>query len=139
MMSKVSEQHSVKIIVEEFICALEALDFEAIEAFLHDDCVYKNVPFHTANGKDHVLRDLQAMMKRVNFFDVEMLSIAENGDTVLTERIDTLGGKFFKAEIELMGIFVIRDGLIVEWRDYFDWSTAGCRFLKGMLSKVFSS
>jgi limonene-1,2-epoxide hydrolase len=134
-----SAEDSVEVILEYFIDALENLDFEALANLLHEDCVYKNVPFHTAKGKNNVLRDLKAMAKRINFFNVEMISLAVNKNTVLTERIDTLGGKFFKAEIELMGVFVIRDGLIIEWRDYFDWSTAGGRFLKGMFSKVFSS
>ena len=96
------------------------------------------MPFHTAKGKNNILRDLKGMMKRIDFFDVEMINIAVNESVVLTERIDTLGGKYFKVEIELMGVFVVSDGLIIEWRDYFDWSNTGGRFLKGMFSKMFS-
>ena len=53
--------------------------------------------------------------------DWEVLSIAENGDKVLTERVDNFvmaGGK--NVSLPVMGVFQIRDGKICLWRDYFD-------------------
>lgn len=131
------EKTSIKI-VEEFLAALSAFEIDNAAELIHEDCIYKNVPFHKEEGKEKVVRVLKVMMKRLEVFDVEMIHIAANGNVVLTERIDTLGGNFFKADIHLMGAFVIEDGKIIEWRDYFDWSSSGGRFLKGVFGKIFS-
>ncbi len=131
------EKAAIKI-VEEFLGALSDFEFEDAAVLVHENCVYKNVPFHTEEGKERVVGVLRTMMKRMTLFDVKMIHIAANGNVVLTERIDSLGGKFFKADINLMGAFVVEEGKIIEWRDYFDWSSSGGRFLKGIFGKVFS-
>ena len=54
----------------------------------------------------------------------EIISIAENGNKVLTERLDEFdlpGGKH--VSVPVMGTFEIRDGRIAAWRDYFDLAT----------------
>ena len=53
---------------------------------------------------------------------VENLAVAAAGNKVLTERIDHLVNAEGKTtmSIPLMGIFVVEDGRITEWRDYFD-------------------
>lgn len=126
-------------IVEDFLAALSAFEMDQAADMLHENCVYQNVPFHHEEGKKKVIGVLKTMMKRLNIFEVQMLHIAVNDNVVLTERIDTLGGKLFQADIDLMGVFVIEDGKIIEWRDYFDWSSSGGRFLKGMFGKLLSS
>ncbi len=124
--------------VEQFLDYLEDLNLDAAMELVSQDCVYRNMPFHTARGKERIARDLKAMMARVTEFDVEMLHIASDGETVLTERIDTISAGKVSAGIELMGVFVVRDGLITEWRDYFDWSSTGGRFIKGAVSGLLS-
>ena len=125
-------------VVEQFFKACEELDFDTAFTFIAQNCVYKNMPFHTAQGKERVQRDLTAMGKLLTQFDVEMVNIAVNGNVVLTERIDTLAGRFFKADLALMGVLVVEDGKITQWRDYFDWSASSGIFAKSMLRKIFS-
>lgn len=135
-MTNVSESIDSKTVVENFIEKLEQLDIDAALDMMSEDCVYKNMPFHTANGKDRIRRDLSAMMARVTNFEVEMIHIASDGEVVLTERIDTIETGRISAGIELMGVFVVRNGQITEWRDYFDWTSSGGRFMKSALSSL---
>ncbi|HVL00313.1 MAG TPA: limonene-1,2-epoxide hydrolase family protein, partial [Dongiaceae bacterium] len=93
--------------------------------------------FHTARGKRNVVKAFQAMGKAVTEFKVDMLNIATNGNVVLTERVDTLGGKYFRAELPIMGVFVVKDGKITEWRDYFDWSLSFGKFVGSLFSSPF--
>lgn len=53
---------------------------------------------------------------------MDLLSIAQDGDKVLTERVDHLLGKDGEVQnaIPVMGIFEVREGKIVAWREYFD-------------------
>ena len=124
-------------VVEEFFAACSAFDFDAALDMIDDSCIYKNVPFHTAKGKDRVVRDLSSMAKAMNQFDVEMVNIATNGNVVLTERIDTIGGRLFKMDIPLMGVFVVQNGKISEWRDYFDWSSIFGKMAGSLFTKPF--
>jgi limonene-1,2-epoxide hydrolase len=47
-------------------------------------------------------------------------NVAEDGDAVLTERVDVLTANGIAAPVPVMGTFEVRDGRIVAWRDYFD-------------------
>ena len=106
-------------IVRRFIAAWNANDIEAVVDWLHPQVRYHNVPLEPINGREAV----RAYLKSIGAFDWvdwKLLAIAADGDTVLTERIDEfgIGGRHIK--LPLMGAFEIRDGLIREWRDYFD-------------------
>lgn len=131
------EVQDPQAVVEQFFDACRDLNFERGITFIDEDCVYKNIPFHTARGKKSINRAMTAMQKTINVFDVEMIHISANGEVVLTERIDTVGGRFFNAEIPLMGVFVVKNGKITEWRDYFDWSFVFGRMGKSLFRNPF--
>jgi limonene-1,2-epoxide hydrolase len=48
---------------------------------------------------------------------------AVNGDTVFLERTDRHQLARGWVELPVVGVFVVREGRIVEWRDYFDFAT----------------
>ncbi len=124
-------------IVEDFLNASCALDIDAALELIDDNCVYQNVPYHTARGKKNIVKALQGMGKAMTQFDVEMLHIVANGEVVMTERVDTLGGRFFNVRLPVMGIFVVKNGKITEWRDYFDWSLSFGKFFGSLFSSPF--
>ena len=133
----VMEFHDPQSVVESFFSACSNFDYDRAMTFVGEDCVYKNVPFHTARGKERIRRDLSGMERALNLFEVEMINIAVNGNVVLTERIDTLGGRFFKVALPIMGVLVVEDGKITEWRDYFDWSFAMGKVSKSIFTNPF--
>jgi limonene-1,2-epoxide hydrolase len=100
------------------------MDMESAAELLAEDCVYQNVPYHEAIGKERIQRDFARLSKPVTEFQVDMINVAVNGNTVLTERMDTFIGKGFRSELPVMGVFVVENGQITEWRDYFDWTFA---------------
>jgi len=52
----------------------------------------------------------------------ELINLAVNGNTVLTERIDVQIDPDGKEvlRVPIMGVFKVENGQIVEWRDYWD-------------------
>lgn len=104
--------------VETFIARINAMQTESALALLADDVVYDNVPMPTIHGRDAA----RAFLAQLPYDAAEWIvhAIAAHGDTVLTERTDRfhLGGKWL--EIRVMGAFVVQDGQITHWRDYFD-------------------
>ena len=106
-------------IVMSFIDAWNNMDWDAATALLTDDIVWDNVPMETIKGKETVDAAMRGMAPEA--VDWVVLSIAENGEKVLTERIDNFdmpGGK--RVELPVMGTFIITNGKISLWRDYFD-------------------
>jgi limonene-1,2-epoxide hydrolase len=107
-------------IVKDFIAAWNENDIDKACDMMAEDIFYHNIPMAPITGREASRAMLKGMgeMEAVNW---ELLAIAENGEVVMTERIDGFtfkGGK--KIALPLMGIFRIRNGQIVEWKDYFD-------------------
>ncbi|WP_299194003.1 limonene-1,2-epoxide hydrolase family protein [uncultured Erythrobacter sp.] len=113
------EQQMPEAIVRAFVAAWHGPDLDRVCALLGEDVAYHNIPMEPLNGKPAV----ESYLRSAGPFeesDWELLHIAAAGEHVLTERVDRMrvGGK--SIALPLMGIFRVKDGLIREWRDYFD-------------------
>jgi limonene-1,2-epoxide hydrolase len=112
--------------VQSFIAAWKAPQgfYKAVGEFFTPNCLYENVGLSKTLGPVEARAFLDEFAKALPFvsIDVDMLSMAATGDTVLTERVDHLKGADGKTlvSIPLMGIFKLHGGKIAEWRDYFD-------------------
>lgn len=109
-----------KQIVRDFCTTWESLDKKRILDAFTEDAVYHNMPLPPAKGKDAIAGVLNMILGQATSAKFEIKHIVADGDTVLTERIDTfmMGGK--KIALDVMGVFELRDGKIAAWRDYFD-------------------
>jgi len=135
-------------VVTQFIRAWSALDLDYIEHAVSADVFYQNIPFaaveqtgELAAFGDSVARMVQAggdgmpitpiigraafsrfldSIKVFDWADWQIRSIAADGRTVFTDRIDRFG---FDAggsiTVHVIGVFEVTDGLISAWRDYF--------------------
>lgn len=114
----VVERDPVRV-VTQFCAAWGLLDFDAITACLADEIEYHNIPLQPLNGKEQVERYLRSVGP-FEQCEWEILSIAANGNKILTERVDRFTVQGTQIELPVMGIFEIENGLIRRWRDYFD-------------------
>jgi limonene-1,2-epoxide hydrolase len=110
---------SPQAVVEAFIESWNRMDFDAVVAALAPDIHYHNIPMEPIEGWDNVAQYLRGAWI---FSECEwsLLNIAAAGDTVLTERVDAFVINGHKVALPLMGVFVVVDGRISQWRDYFD-------------------
>jgi hypothetical protein len=109
-------------VVRAFIDAWNRRDWDAVVAAFTDDVVYHNIPMEPLVGKAAAGAMIRSMQPTA--VDWQLLSIAANGDRVLTERLDTFvmpNGK--SLSVPVMGTFEIAGGRIGAWRDYFDLAT----------------
>ena len=105
-------------IVLDFIDAWNRMDWDAVVSAFSEDVVYHNIPMEVLQGKAAVAEFVTKGMD-LESVDWQVLSIAENGNKVLTERVDNfclVGGKTLS--IPVMGTFEIVNGHITAWRDY---------------------
>ena len=112
-------------VVQEFCAAFGTKDLKTIERLLDDQAVYHNVGMEPAVGKDASMASIKGFLDMSESLAFEIHHLAAEGDTVLTERTDTMTVNGITAPIAVMGSFEVRDGRIVAWRDYFDMALVG--------------
>jgi limonene-1,2-epoxide hydrolase len=95
------------------------LDMDRIIAMLAPEIEYHNIPLQPLAGKVEVERYLRSVGP-FESCEWEVVSIAANGDKVLTERIDRMVTGGVSISLPVMGVFEVADGKIRRWRDYFD-------------------
>ena len=112
---------NAQAIVQEFCDAMVLRDAEALRRFLCEDAVYQNVGMEATVGVDAIVANLAAQLQMFpNSYEYVMKNIAANGDVVLTERLDVIDTPSGVQAVPVMGTFVVREGKIHRWRDYFD-------------------
>ncbi|MFC8181763.1 limonene-1,2-epoxide hydrolase family protein [Rhodococcus sp. NPDC057297] len=109
-------------VVRQFLDHLNAQRIDDGMDLLAEDVFYHNIPMDPMTGREAVRAFAHefGMGSRLQV-DWQLVSLASAGDVVLTERLDIFAAADGKRiAIPLMGSFRIKDGLIAEWRDYFD-------------------
>ena len=108
-------------VVELFFAAIEENNKDKIMAFFDDESVFNNIPMGPVKGRDAIWAILRITAETSSEVLFKIINIAEtNEGVVLTERIDYFQMPHAKVAFSLMGAFEIDNGIIKEWRDYFD-------------------
>jgi limonene-1,2-epoxide hydrolase len=114
-------------VVQAFCDAMSKRDAEALRKFLADGVVYQNTGMQAKEGVEDVISDLAGQFSMFpDTYEYRMVNIAGGGEVVLTERVDVING--FDGSVHgvpVMGTFVVRDGRITRWTDYFDTGLIG--------------
>jgi len=112
-------------VVRGFLHAWETDGFvPAFERYLHPDAVWQNTGFPDAVGKPACM----ALLHQYNEFSgmpfgrAELKNISAKDGVVLTERVDHLFNRTGDAThpAAIMGTFVVENGVITRYSDYFD-------------------
>ena len=115
-----AEMSDAERVVREMCAAWEKNDAEALRPYFTDDVVYHNIPMEPAVGIEATIAFVQGFFSMCDSLVIDMVHLAERGNIVLTERVDTITAGERVGALPVMGTFEIRDGRICAWRDYFD-------------------
>ena len=114
-------------VVSSFCDGMSKRNPEALRPYLAQGVVYQNTGMPAKKGIDDVLADLAGQFSMFpDTYEFKTENIAANGNVVLTERVDMING--FDGSLHgvpVMGTFVVEDGLITRWTDYFDTGLIG--------------
>lgn len=110
-----------RAIVQEFCDLMANRDAEALRPLIADDAVYQNVGMPASVGVDAIIADLSGQFAMFpDSYEYVMKNIAADGAVVLTERLDLIRTPSGIQGVPVMGTFVIRNGKITRWHDYWD-------------------
>ena len=107
-------------LVNAFIAALERKDLDAACAMVTDDLEYDNVPMSKVYGPEGLRKALGPFLGGCTGVQWVVHHQVAEGNVVMNERTDRFEMKGRWVEGAVVGLFVIRDGKIALWRDYFD-------------------
>jgi limonene-1,2-epoxide hydrolase len=109
--------------VNAFLKAAEQRDYETAFGLITDDIEYHNMPLPPVYGPQGVKDTLEMLLSTCQGFEVIVHHEVANGDIVMNERTDRFLHNGQWAELPVAGVFVVRDGRIAVWHDYFDLDT----------------
>jgi len=105
-------------VVTAFCQALSNNNLDEALGYIADDCFYHNIPLDPIQGKAGIAQTLGGFGQMLGTFDFKILHQVSSGSIVMNERVDVFSKPNYG--LPVAGIFEVRDGKIVSWRDYFD-------------------
>jgi limonene-1,2-epoxide hydrolase len=111
-------------VVEAFLVAFAAMDFDAALSYLAHDAEYTNIPMGTVRGHAGVREVLGPFFAPIHENEFVFLRKAAHGPVVFLERLDRHRLDHGWRELPVNSVFEVHDGKITVWRDYFDLLTA---------------
>jgi len=100
-------------------------DFEAVANLFAEDAIFHCVMRQPLVGRDAIYKHLQTLQsgKPGNKVDIHVKHMGLVDGLVFAERLDKvlINGK--RGEIPAVGIFEVKDGKVMQWREYFDQGT----------------
>ncbi len=107
--------------VLKFIDAMAVNDKGGILAFFDEESIFNNIPMESVKGPEAIWGVLGLLHEVAVSVEYVIHNIAESNEgVVLTERTDRYILKDRSCEFPVMGIFEVENGVIRQWRDYFD-------------------
>lgn len=135
-----SNVHPRVELVKDAFATMAALDLDGYLRFFSDDVEHVLAPLPKIKGKQNLRPALAPGFRAcVSGFSVSPLSVVEQGDTVISDRIDIakLGPLWVRFRIKATMKFV--DDKVVFWRDSIDYLSLIGWSLRGVLGILIPS
>ena len=115
-----TKQASEKL-VRDFLGSWEGRDLETICGAFADDAVYHNAPVAPIEGIAGIRAIFQAFLDAFSEAKLDVVTLAAEPGLVLAERVDYFTmGDGTNVVLPVTGVFVVRNGEIARFTDYFD-------------------
>ena len=111
-------------LVTHFLESLQSNRFTEALSLVAEDCEYDNVPIGRVFGKGQIAQTLSGFLATCTAVELLAHHQVSSGDlhhgVVMNERTDRYEVDGRWVELDVAGLFVVHEGAIALWRDYFD-------------------
>ncbi len=109
--------------VRAYYAAWKADDLEGVMRLCTEDVVAVNIPIGPINGKSAVRDFFAKFGKGMTDKRYDVHRIIADDTSAVVEGVENYVKDGKQVSLPYMSTFLFRDGLISEWRDYFDLQT----------------
>lgn len=109
--------------VRAYYAAWLADDMDAVMNLCTEDVIAVNVPIGPVNGKAAVRKFFTKFQNRISDKRYDIHRIVADETCCTVEGVENYVRDGRQVSLPYMSTFLFRDGLICEWRDYFDLKT----------------
>ena len=99
-------------------------DIASIADTFTEDGVLHSMMGTPIRGRASIRKVLGKHLARIEKIEFEIRTIATTGDTVILERVDHITTPSGSHSMPVVGVIVLQDGKVREWREYFDQAQA---------------
>lgn len=117
--SAVAQDPNVAVVME-MIAAWDARDGDKIADMFTEDGVLHSMMIAPIVGREAIRPRMKFLVDNASEMKITPRTIAVTGNTVFLERTDSFTFKGHKGSVPVVGVLVIRDGKVAEWREYYD-------------------
>lgn len=110
-------------VVLDFMEAWSRLDPVELTGYFTDDGVYDNIPTTRNEGRAAVQEAITGITQNWDETVWEVLTVVASENVVMVERVDRTRAGDKTVDLPVVGVFILEEGKIKEWRDYFDVAT----------------
>jgi limonene-1,2-epoxide hydrolase len=105
-------------VVTRFCESFATRDMAKIASFLSPDIVYRLTDSVPAVKGEEAIARIRGYVDRSTSVEFKVLDSWVRGSVVVNERVDSFTRADGKVAYHLTGVFMVKDGKIVEWSDY---------------------
>ena len=113
------EKQNIQL-VRNVLEAYARLDWNAVADTFAVDGMLHSVMRDPFVGREVIRSRLIDFHEGIESMEIEVINIVAVGDVVMAERWDAWYMRGVKRQIPAVGVLEIEDGLIKEWREYYD-------------------
>lgn len=121
---KCDESVRNEALVLAFLEAWSRLDVEELMSYFTETSVWHNMPdsdpLRGASAIRQLIEWLAEDWTRDAKVKFEVLNLASRGNLVFSERVDHVESLGRRVDLPVLGVFIIENGKVTEWRDYYD-------------------
>ena len=110
-------------VVNALLKAASARDYEAALSLVTEDVDYQNMMLPATTGKAALQETCEGLLSLCTASEWLVHKQIAQGDLVMNERTDRFERGGVWTDLPVAGVFVVTDGLVSSWHDYFDLQT----------------
>lgn len=107
-------------VVLEMVDAWNAQDWSKVVDLFADDGVLHSMMIDPIVGKESIRNRINHMGEGIESIELHVKNVAFSGEVVFIERVDEFVYKGHAGAVPVAGVIEIENGLVKEWREYYD-------------------
>lgn len=109
-----------RAVAMDMVEAWNDVDLDRVVELFTPDGVLHSMMTDPIVGRASLRSHLQPLFDGIEQLNLNVKRLVVDGDTVFIERVDEFVFNGKRGAVPVVGVLVIRDGAVAEWREYYD-------------------